>query len=391
MRDLKGRRSADLIDARNALDGVLAHWKLRGDLDPDRADDLTAALAPTVEVRRSVADHARDALRDIIRLTEEQARVLSMARRNHRATILGGAGTGKTVLATEKARQLAKLGNRTLLLCYNRLLADMLRGDPSLEGVSVGTFHSHCEAVLARRGRSVRERDDAWWERDAALALMEADAGTGPDAIVVNEGQDFAPDWLEALESTLAFGADSPFYVFADPNQVLWERGWKPPVGGVSLALETNCRNTLQIARRVAAVAAVGSDDRAAGGPEPIWTEVSSPGRMAGEVVDAAAELLEDGFAPHEVVVLCENAALRRELASRALPGTVFTGHGGRGVVVETIGRFKGLEADAVIVALDGVLPEDPDRSAYVGFSRARSFLRVLGSPRRRRRTRWDS
>ncbi|MEZ5767195.1 MAG: hypothetical protein R3D80_05620 [Paracoccaceae bacterium] len=111
---------------------------------------------------------------------------------------------------------------------------------------------------------------------------------------------------------------------------------------------------------------------------------------MTEAVVDAAAELLFEGFAPNEIAVLCETAALRNDLGSRALPGTVFTEYGGQGVVLETIGRFKGLEADAVVLALDGTVLEGHDRPAYVGFSRARSFLRVLGSKRRRSRTRWD-
>ena len=53
-------------------------------------------------------------------------RVLDFVRSHRRVAVRGGAGTGKTVLALEKARRLSDEGFRTLLTCYNRQLADHL-------------------------------------------------------------------------------------------------------------------------------------------------------------------------------------------------------------------------------------------------------------------------
>ena len=44
-----------------------------------------------------------------------------------RAMICGGAGTGKTLLAFERAQEMAHSGLKTLLLCYNRALGDHLK------------------------------------------------------------------------------------------------------------------------------------------------------------------------------------------------------------------------------------------------------------------------
>ncbi len=64
--------------------------------------------------------------------------------------------------------------------------------------------------------------------------------------------------------------------------------------------------------------------------------------------------------------------------------------YGGRGVVVETIARFKGLDSAAVILVLNE-LAETPDVSAYIGFSRARSYLQVIGPSDRQRPCNWLS
>ena len=65
--------------------------------------------------------------RELLRLTEQQFAVLDRLRRQRRVSISGGAGTGKTVLALEKARRLAREGSGVLLTCFNRPLADNLR------------------------------------------------------------------------------------------------------------------------------------------------------------------------------------------------------------------------------------------------------------------------
>jgi hypothetical protein len=66
----------------------------------------------------------------------------------------------------------------------------------------------------------------------------------------------------------------------------------------------------------------------------------------------------------------------------------IFGAYGSGGIVVETIARFKGLEAPAVVLILedDG---RQPDIEAYVGFSRASTYLQVIGSPARKKGLGW--
>ncbi|NJO76961.1 MAG: DEAD/DEAH box helicase family protein [Leptolyngbyaceae cyanobacterium RM1_406_9] len=54
--------------------------------------------------------------------------MLNILRYQKRAAIIGGAGTGKTLLAIEKAAQLAESGLRVLFVCYNTNLAKWISG-----------------------------------------------------------------------------------------------------------------------------------------------------------------------------------------------------------------------------------------------------------------------
>src|SRR5207248_680265 len=63
---------------------------------------------------------------ELVRLTDQQSDYLARLQENPRVLVRGGAGTGKTLLATEEATRAAKAGARVLLLCFNRLLANFL-------------------------------------------------------------------------------------------------------------------------------------------------------------------------------------------------------------------------------------------------------------------------
>jgi len=65
-----------------------------------------------------------DSERRLLSLTEEQYEVLDLLADNLRCLFEGAAGTGKTLLALEYARRIARSGHRVLLVCFNRLLGD---------------------------------------------------------------------------------------------------------------------------------------------------------------------------------------------------------------------------------------------------------------------------
>src|SRR5207237_6640513 len=80
-------------------------------------------------------------------LTRDQAKVARILREQRRLKVIGGAGTGKTWLALEQARQPAARGERVALVCYSRGLARFLQRmtaewPPKHRPAYVGLFHA---------------------------------------------------------------------------------------------------------------------------------------------------------------------------------------------------------------------------------------------------------
>lgn len=375
-----------------AIQRVAKHWKLPCNLDDGDLDRIVGALAPTVTVRRTRADDAYDAEHALIRLTDEQRRAFAGLRRARRAIILGGPGTGKTLLAREKAAQLSEDGSSVLLVCYNTLLAKEL-GSENLPGVKVSTYHSLCMSAMKSAGLQIPSPiSEYWWEQEAPISLVEAGERSSLkfDAIIVDEGQDFSNDWLQSLKALLSDYDASPLYVFADADQRIWPRNWTPDPDWFPYELTINCRNTEPISSRVCAVAGKRNECLGVSGPPPKWSSLARGANVPRFICNTVVSLLDEGFEPEDIAVLCEDPALAKEVSQMSVGGHVFCSHGGRGIVVETVARFKGLEASAVVLVLngDGNLP---DTAAYVGFSRARTYLHVIGSPARHKSTNWDA
>jgi hypothetical protein len=194
-----------------------------------------------------------------IRLTAQQSKVLGLLAGRRRVGICGGAGTGKTVLAVEKARRLAAEGFRTLLVCYNRPLADHLAGlCKGVTGLEVASFHSLCYQ-RCEMGKSTGR--DLLTEAEAecpggnlydvlmplTLAYSVDVVGASYDAIVVDEGQDFREEYWFSIELLLSDQDSGPLYVFYDHNQTLYTRAKSFPVRDEPFELTTNCRNTRAI------------------------------------------------------------------------------------------------------------------------------------------------
>jgi len=378
---------ADLDDPEKKLLSCFSHWGLQARLTASETKRIVAALAPTLSVSRSLKSQATEAEAGLMVLTADQIEALSGLRASRGGLVLGGAGTGKTLLAVARAQQLARDGFRTLLVCFNELLGDDLASRLVDEPAIVAcTFHTLCfiEANRAQMALPASPTRD-WWEDDAPQLLVDS-CGLNEstyDAIVVDEGQDFAPSWLDSLRCLTSSTVDAPFFVFADPRQDLWKRNWAAGVDyDFCFNLTRNLRNTQPIAEKVAAVVGSQAHARGIAGPPPRWRDCNDDRSQEGHVIAVVEKLLDDGFAPSQMVVLCEAASLASRLRERSVGSYSFGKWGSRGIPVETVARFKGMESEVVVLVL--VLGEDDDSrtSAYIGMSRARTVLTVIGPPR---------
>jgi hypothetical protein len=144
---------AQLIDRRDLRD--LDH-RLRQAIELHGAGNAPLTPAGTVEMTRlltgpnlAAADvfafHAEHEER-VRQMTQDQTSILGFLRNQHRVAIVGGAGSGKTWLALEQTRRLAKAGQSVALVCYSRGLAHFLQRvvaqwKPRERPSYVGLFH----------------------------------------------------------------------------------------------------------------------------------------------------------------------------------------------------------------------------------------------------------
>lgn len=354
-------------------------------------------VKPLLSVRFAAEEQAH------IQLTEQQANILDLLRGRRRVAIAGGAGTGKTLLALEKSRRLAAEGFKTLLVCYNRPLADQLArqcaGRPQL---AVRSFHQLCAEVTS----SVKRHSGRDLLHEAALAYPGGDpfdvhlpfalataldhVKDRYDAIVVDEGQDFREEYWLPIEMMMADEESSPLYVFFDQNQAIYRRAGTFPVKDPPYVLTINCRNTRAI--HEASYRFFRGDSTQPpnldGLPVGALCAQSLP-EQATLIRKAVCRLLKtERLSPESIVVLVGDLPRKQDyydLLAQEPPGNVPWRIGDHsrsaGVLVDTVARFKGLEAPAVILwGIDGLDAMRDLELLYVGTSRAKSLLCLAGS-----------
>ena len=377
----------DLVSRlRRVLEEQETGYRLADLDDLDTIDEWRYGRMPLQRDLLALADD-REAEAD--RLTQDQGALLDAIRLLPRAEIRGGPGSGKTWLAMEQAQRLSRRGKRVALLCYSRGLATFLQR--RAEGLPrkavpayIGTFHG----LGHTWGAEVRSDNDSdYWERELP-ARMVALAGELPegrrfDAVVVDEVQDFADSWWEALLAALKDPETGSIYVFSDEGQRVFARFGDAPVSMPTLLLDQNLRNTRQIAETFQSLGTTRM--RAVGGDGPEVTFVECPAEKAVEVADDQVDSLLDTWRPEDVALLTIGSRhpyqthLQETLGPEGYWATfwdkesVFYGH---------VLGFKGLERRAVVLALNEGDSRDRSRERlYVGMSRATDCLVVCGDP----------
>ena len=122
--EIIGDRS-DLSGLQRWVERVFEYWVDQEEtqraqpLGPAGVQLMRRIFARVVEARPLLSTKIAIEEEERFRLTQQQIQILDLLSRQRRVAISGGAGTGKTVLATEKARRLASEGFKTLLTCYN--------------------------------------------------------------------------------------------------------------------------------------------------------------------------------------------------------------------------------------------------------------------------------
>lgn len=396
--------SEDLDDVEGAVRRLFGTTD-RPPMSADALRALVGVLKPTTEVTRyALRTDLAEQEREMVRLVPNQYRVMDLLRRQRRAVIAGCAGSGKTLLALEKARRLANEGFDVLLTSYNRRLAGWMRSslerDPAAATgrIRVSHYHELADQLLRRAGidltvpESADERP-AFFQSTLPDALFDAIASNAVrdrfDAIVVDEGQDFADTWWITLIELLRDPADGVFYIFHDEGQRLYQARSTFPFDSCSFELFNNLRNTRRIHRTAVRYLHAGPTP-VADGPEGRKPEIVRPkaDQTDADVLAAVVTGLvgEQEVEPREIVVLTPRSQANSTLAEGLDLGparlTWMDDAGSRSVRIATVHSWKGLESPVVIlVETEGLHSRHSgDALPYVALTRARHHLVVIGA-----------
>jgi hypothetical protein len=389
---------ADLRSLESSLERVFRSQAPTGCevLDKAFVRAIHQRLLPSLDLVRPLSAVLSRQQETLVRLTAEQSQALHALEGISRLRISGPAGSGKTMLAMEKARRLAAAGARVALLCFNERLARFLR--ENAQGITVRNFHGLVSDYVKSAGMpdlqppSDPERLRQFWDVDAVELLLEAleqSPDARFDAVVVDEGQDFRADWWVAIEELLYEPNRGTLYVFYDDRQNLFDGG--PPQHLPPFALRRNCRNTKQIARFVGRC--IDEDipvwDEAPEGAEVEVFECGSADAARRRVAGILTSLVsEQGLGTEQIVILSTRNRARSWLSDAGQLGgfslvDLDAKPAEQQVRFDSLHRFKGL-ADCVILS-DVAHRHDQAEAlqVYVGASRARHLLYVLRSSTR--------
>ncbi len=365
-------------------------------------------LRPDLETALSLGGYLTGVDDRLVHLTNEQIRASRRMAANPRTVVRGAAGTGKSVIALDRARQQGAAGRDVVYLCFNRLLAGHVEAGleraVSAQSVQVHHVHALYHALIEDAGLLPRLRDmDAnapdFFSRGfpelASEALCEK-SHAGWDVLVVDEAQDLlTPEHLDVFDLLLRDGlSGGGWHLFLDPKQNIYGEDVQSMVAGRLAAysptfddLFENCRNTRQVAVQTSIVSGIDLPvTGAADGPDTgvhYYVTQEEAVRLIEELI---GQLVDAQVRPDDIAILStrrfENSLLagyQRLAGFRLLEATGNVEPRKGDLLFSTMHAFKGLERQTIVAVDMAEIGEDHwSMLHYTGLSRARVLLHVF-------------
>lgn len=320
-----------------------------------------------------------------------------------RLRVKGVAGCGKTGVAIHFYERALENGKHPLMLCFNRPLREKLNAVVSDGGV-VQTWNGFCGRYLEDCGAPPvypRGFDQDFWAktmdrvRERALLNERLDEGWRFDTLIIDEAQDFDPEWIEILK--LFLDDDSDILWLEDPNQNIRRTERPLEKGFAGFRADENYRSPRHIAHYIRKALSYEFEcvNELPGFPVAVETW-EAPEEQPALAAARVAELVRLGFRPDQVTVLTMRGFRNSAMSARDRLGNFtirrfedeYDRFGNQKmsdgqIYFDSIHRFKGQEAPAVILC---DVDPDPDslehwnRLLYCGMTRVAVRLELLAN-----------
>ena len=360
----------------------------------DEVKSVLNAIAPEFGAFESIRTAQLAAETLFHRMTQEQSYLLDYLEEQQVAAIQGYAGTGKTMLAIQKAQKLAQR-DKVLFLCFNSLLKEYLQEQYECNNLTV----TNLDSLYTKTTRSLLPQgaEGAQAKQLALGGFLSNWNNYGLDYkhIIVDEGQDFSNEHLELLH-TIALETDGCFYVFYDKHQFVQGEAMPTWINDMEcrLVLNRNCRNTREIALTSTRTVGIAEErvkmrlDVTDGGSvmvKPRMFILKEKADLIHALDMRINQYVQAGIPRESIVVLTmktlETSAVHEENYRLSRKNVLSSNRSNGNILFTTVRKFKGLESDVVIcvdVDAETFLTERKRNAFYVGCSRAKLFLEIL-------------
>ena len=366
------------------------------ELTEEDAALICSILRPEVECvppMKSFIDYSEE---DIIKLTDEQFRCLDDIELNDRTVVLGGAGTGKTLLALEDARRANDTGKKVAVFCYNKNLAKNIR--KSLPGeIDVYSFHAFMTKICGQRSSEQgSESDSDYFEKTLPLLTLSVlkEHPVRYSKIIIDEFQDLCLESFLKVINVILEGElfDGCFTFYGDfAKQAIFYKDTSLDLLGnytyfTKKKLSVNCRNTKNIGNEIVNV--TGYEDSSyllSITGEPVdyysWKNLDEEKEALKKILKT---LKTKGISSKDIMILSPrkrtNSVINELDPANYVIGDINEDPKSYQALFSTVQAFKGLESKVVIVT--DIDDYSNPNLMYVALSRARSKMYVLESVR---------
>ena len=331
------------------------------------------------------------------KLSQEQLSHLDSTQTWSRAVFLGASGTGKSFLAQEKAKRLAKEGKSVALICgTNKPFShEVIRTFDGIKNVYVAWFHEFKKKYQEEAGTY---QDDTLKIHEEDKKLYEAIGKTKTryDALIIDEANDLKLEWMEVLKFCLKDPDKGQYFIFLDNNQKIYNPESSIPSDfpkDQPLLLTENWRNTKNIFKAVNNYYQGEIKTRPVGPSGEIINPILlKKNENKIKKVDELVKyyLYEEGLRAEQIAILT-GSKYGLGSSEYCIHGSAFSkeifpekcvlaeSSNSNEIVFDSIKRFKGLERDVIIlVELENLIEQQKFQELYIALSRARILLDIV-------------
>lgn len=361
-----------LEDINRHISSIFDYYSANGNhlrLGEEGINRIIDLISPKTHFKKYIGNDLSEIHQEILRLTEQQFEILNSLCLQSQCTILGCAGSGKTQLAIEKARQLSQHKYTTLITCKSLNLSLYIADSLSQEIQSNYCVVSHYDGVI------------------------ESYTSRKFDAVILDEGQDFERNELDVLKKLLT--DEEIFYMFQDSNQNISKNISKYILQLIPTVLDKNCRNTKKIFKYAEPFVSCLHNIKSSSidGRDVVQKIYDSPSNLLAMIEKDISFLVnEEKVNPKQIIILTDMYPLPKSvLASLSKIGQFALRQYSpinkerQSILWENIGRYKGLENDIILLIFEKpktLVPNNWDiANKYIGATRAKSYLIVYESP----------